>query len=366
MHVFDLIKQDKLTPEVKNLISNQADEMRISSLGTLFETEETKIVPEIDDYIDEEILKNEINEIMSLDVYQEVMKNHVEAVLSSKSKEAETARMEVAKAIGLMESNSPIVQKLEELLHDESPDVRRYAMESAVKLKKKKHISALIQNLRNPLTREDACNALEKQGPEVVPTLGDYLTDFGEEIELRKTLASVLARIGSQEAVNILLMGLAEDKGDINNELIDALDRIRSEKPDCLFLEKTVKVNIIIEIKKYYRILIEHHDLKSKGKEKKMGKSLEKNLADSLMNIFILLGLIYTHEDMVKAYQNIKTGTKDSVAYAIELLDNSLKKDMKDIILAIIEDLSLEDRVKRFQNLLKTLPDYDSRFYNSF
>ena len=74
------------------------------------------------------------------------------------------------------------------------------------------------------------------------------------------------------------------------------------------------------------------------------------------MNIFRLLGFIYPQEDIVKAYQNIKTGTKHSVAYAIEHLDNTMKKDDRDLILPIIEDIPLHDREKLFRQLLKNFP----------
>ncbi|MCK4557092.1 MAG: hypothetical protein KAU47_06210, partial [Candidatus Aminicenantes bacterium] len=147
MHVFDLIKQDKLTPEVKKLISHKSKEVKISALGGLFESGEIGLLPETDEIISEDVLEKEIGEIMSLDVYQEVMKSYVERALKDESMESETTKMEVAKAIGLMGSESPLARKLEELLWDESPEVSKYALESAAKLRKKEYVPALIQKL---------------------------------------------------------------------------------------------------------------------------------------------------------------------------------------------------------------------------
>lgn len=81
----------------------------------------------------------------------------------------------------------------------------------------------------------------------------------------------------------------------------------------------------------------------------------EKGMADPLWNIFKLLGLIYSHNDIIKAYQNLKTGTKDSVAYALELLDNVLEKEIRDIIFPLVEDLSPEEKIKRCRHLLANL-----------
>jgi len=356
MHLFDLIKQDKLTSEVKKLISYKSDEVRVSSLGALFEGGETSLGPETDDYISEEVLEKEVKEIISLDVYQKVMENYFEKVLVDESKEAETAKMEAAKAIGMMESHSPLAQKLEEFLRDESPEVSRYAIESAAKLRKREHVPALIQKLHSPFTREDASAALEKYGSRVTGTLADYLGDSEEDIELRKGAASVLARIGTQEAADFLAWVLTEDKGDIDIELIDALDRIRSERPDVQFQEGIVTTKIAELIKKHFQILIDFYDSKLMEKKQKMSENLPKNLTVSFMNIFKLLGLIYPHKDINKAYQNIRTGTKESMAYAVELLDNTLQKEIKDVIFPLVEELPIEERVKRFRGLLKRLP----------
>ncbi len=353
MHIFDLIKQDKLTAEVKKLISYKPDEVKASSLGGLFELGETAILPETDEIISEDVLEQEIGEIMSLDVYQEVMKSYVENALRDESIESETAKMEVAKAIGLMESESPLAMKLGELLWDESPEVSKYALESAAKLRKKEYVPALIQKLLNPITREDASVALEKYGDGVIGALSDYLSDRDEDIELRRGTASVLARIGTQDAGDCLIWELEEGKGEIDTELIDALDRIRSEKPDVQFREDIMETKILQEIKKYCQIFIKHFGTKAKRKKAEKAKGLPEDLNVSLMNIFKLFGLIYLREDVMRAYQNIQVGTKDSVDYAIELLDNTLKKEMREIVIPLMEDLALEERVKRCRSCLK-------------
>lgn len=353
MHIFDLIKQDKLTPEVKKLISYKSDEVKASSLGGLFESGETALLPETDEIISEDILEKEIGEIMSLDVYQEVMKSYVENALRDESLESETAKMEVAKAIGLMESESPLALKLGELLWDESPEVSKYALESAAKLRKKEYVPALIQKLLNPITREDASVALEKYGDGVIGALSDYLSDREENIELRRGAASVLARIGTQDAGDCLMWELEEGKGEIDTELIDALDRIRSEKPGIQFREDIVEIKVLREIKKYCQTFIKHMGAKSKRKKAEKTKGLPEDLNVSLMNVFKLLGFIYLREDIMRAYQNIQVATKDSVDYAIELLDNTLRKEMREILIPLMEDVALEERVKRCRSCLK-------------
>ena len=362
MDIFDLIKQDKLTPEVKKLIGYKQDEVRVSSVGMLFEGSESGITPDFEEQVDEGILLKEIEEIMSLDVYKEIMSEYIDEVLVNKDIESETARMEVAKALGFSDSRSPMSEKLEELLVDDSVEVRRYAIASAAKLQKREYVPALIEKLENPMTRMDARVALEKYGPKITGTLADYLGDLEMDLALRKEVVAALARIGNQEAVDFLLWELEERRENMESELIDAMDRIRSARTDIYFQERAVKDKISEQVKEYYKNLIDtygHHSKENQDVSARL--DIPNHMVTRLSNIFKLLGLIYPHEDIMKSYQNIRTGTKDSVAYAVELLDTLLQKEIKDAIFPIIEDLSIMERVERCRVLLKNFHFFKGR-----
>lgn len=357
MHLFDLIKREKLTPEVKRLLSGKSDELKISSLGAFFEAEDTILGPEMKDDLDESVLRKEVKEIMSLDVYQEVMKDYIDRTLRDEGRRTETARMEIAKALGMMDSRSPLVENLENLLDDPSPEVNRYAMESAAVLRRKDLLPLLVNKLRSPVLREDTVLALEKFGSRITGTLADYLGDREEDLEVRKSVASILAKIGTQEAADFLSWQLAVDKGDMGPELVDALDKIRSEKKDVGFSEAVIEAKIFEEIERYCEIFLLALEPGLKEEFDQRRGLLERERGASLMSIFRLLGLIYAREDMVKAYQNIRGKTRESVAYALELLDNSLKRDMKEALFPLVEDISFEERARRFRQTLKFLQE---------
>jgi HEAT repeat protein len=260
--------------------------------------------------------------------------------------------MEAAKAIGFMEARAPLVAKLEDLLEDESPEVSRYAVQSAATLKRRQDVPALVRLLQSVFLHEDAAEALRQFGPRIVGMLADYLADRGEDLELRASIVSVLAGIGTQEAADFLTWELAGSK-ELADEVIDALDRIRSSDPRVQFSKESIMPKIFQEVQSYCRRLVEPSDVGDE--EFETAAQREKWVADSLWNVFKLLGLLYSREDMIKAYQNLRTGTKDSVAYALELLDNVLEKEIRDIILPLVEDLSPEEKTKRCHHLLASL-----------
>ncbi len=357
MHMYDLLTQDKLTPEIKTLISQKDDQLKAASISDLFNAEGALWFPDVEDDEEQEDFKTNIQEILSLDAYQEVMKAHAEQVME-KSKKTEIDKMELAKAIGMMNAHAPLVDKLELLIHDPSPEVARYAIQSAARLRRPDHISALIQRLSNPLLREDAASALKKYGQEAVGGMNAYLGDHKKDMELRKALVGVLASLGSQEAVNVLLKDLDRKASDLDSEIIDALDRIRSEKADILISPKISKRETLALAKKYCLTYLELQDLTMSKKDEELRFRMQNQLSAYFRDIFKLLGLYYPYEDIAKAYQNIERGTTDSVAYATELLDNTLKKDLRDVILPLIEDLSPSERKRRFQQVLKHINLY--------
>ena len=355
MHMYDLLKQDRLTPEIKTLISQKADEVKAASISDMFNAEGAMWFPDVEDDLEQDDLEANIKEILSLDAYQEVMKAHTDQVMED-SKKAEIDKMEVAKAIGMMAPDAPLVDRLEALIYDASPEVARYAIESAAKLKKPDHLQALIHRLSSPLTREDAISALLKYGNEAVGAMNAYLGDHHKDIDLRKALVAALARMGTQEATNVLMRDLDRKASDLDTEIIDALDRIRSEKPEIHISPNITKRETLSLIKRYCKTFLELQELKAGKKDVELRDRLQKQLNTHFMDIFKLLGLFYPHEDITKAYQNIARGTKDSTAYAIEMLDNILSKDLRDVLLRLIEDLSPQERERRFHQILRSFP----------
>ncbi len=354
MHLYDLLEKDKLTPEIKEMITQKSDEVKASSLGDLFNAEGASWFPDLDDDISQENLIKDIREIVSLDAYQQVMGLHAEQ-MGGISKKSGIERMEMAKAIGFMAPDSPLVEKLEALINDSSSEVSCLAIKSAARLMRTEHIPSIIRRLENPITREEAISALKKYGHSALGYLEKYFGDSSQNMELRKAVTKVLAKIGTQEAVRVLLRELAQDTEELETEIIDALDYIRSKKTDIHVPAKGARQKIYSIVKKYCQTYIDLQSIEPTKKNAGQRAILEKNLGIHFVNIFKLLGLYYPHEDIVKARQNFKAGTSHSVAYAIELLDNTLKKDMKDTIIPLIEDMSPEQRQQKFLRMLKDL-----------
>lgn len=355
MNMFDLFKREKMTPELKKIISHKSDEIRAISMNSILDLDGEALLPESEDSLDENEMSVQIDEIMAQDVYQQVIKEHIDNIVNKKGGEAEISKMEAAKVLGLMDPNSDIVLRLNSLLKDDSPEVLRYAIESAGRIRKREFVHRIIPHLSNPTTQSIASKALSDYRDTILGTLKDYLADTSENLALRKAIPKIMSQSGSQKAANILTAELKKKEGQVEPEIIDALCKIRSVNSDISFDREIVMAKAVEAIKKSYLILIEMYDMMSDPQKEPLRKDLENNLTRSLKHIFDLLSLVYPFEDIASAYQNISTGTRKSIDYSLELLDNILKKDTKEVLLPLIDDISFEDRVRRCKKMLKAL-----------
>jgi len=79
-------------------------------MDALMDVEGEVLVPDLDDAIEPEDLDAQVKEIMSLDVYQQLMREQIERASKEKGVEAEVSRMEAAKAMGMMDPKAPLTR----------------------------------------------------------------------------------------------------------------------------------------------------------------------------------------------------------------------------------------------------------------
>ena len=354
LHLFDLLVRDRFNPDIKRIVAEKSGEVRAKALIDRFAAEGATWFPEVlDEFLPEEIL-TEVPIIMSSDVYQQVMRSYLVTVLRE-GRDSEVKKMEWAKAIGLMNPDSPLADQLTRLIDDDSPKVSCLALRSAARLKRKDYLPAIIRKLGNFMTLEDAVNALHKYGDGAVEALEESLHDGSRDKTLRMAVVEVLARTGTRRAVRALTEELEHGAGELDEGLIDALDRVRSENREIPLSAPAARRKTFLLIKKYCQAFIDiqrqNPGEENAGLRRHSARYLEACFAD----IFKLLGLVYSQKDIRTVYQNIKAGTRNSVAHAIEWLDNALKKDVKDALLPIVDDLDPAEKMMRFQKILKRL-----------
>ncbi len=344
MNVFDLVRKDKMTPELREVLSAKSGELMARSMDSLLDAGGEAPFAGVEDALSDADLGAEIGEVFGLESYRKVMGEHLESV-AGEGRGSEIERMEAAKVLGMMRPEPSVVRLLGRLLRDDSPDVVNYALDSAVRLGQKEHVPLIVRQLADARTRRTAIDALAAYGSRILGALVKRLEDRKEDLAVRKAIPEVLVRMGGQKAADALVSELL--KGDVaaEPEIIEALYRIRSERPDVVFREKRIVPAVLAQVRAAYRVLLESGP----------GQASGGRLAFRIKWAFDLLSLIYPAEDIVKAYQNICRGTKKSIDYSLELLDNVVANDLKEFLLPLVEDLPPEERARRCRRLLRPL-----------
>lgn len=341
MNVFDLVRRNNLTPELKELLGFKHDELRARAMDSLFDVGGEVFFPGLEETIVDKDFQSEVSLVFLLPTYQEVMGKRLGEIVGSAS---EVDRIEAAKLIGMMVPAPATLQFLERLLQDRSSEVVTYALVSASIHRRAEHVPLILRQLANPMTCQEAQTALAALGPGVEDLVGPVLRATDEPLEVRRAIPEVLARVGTQAGVDILLDELAQRREDMEQALVDALYKIRADRPEVRFQEKAVRPELLFLIKKGCDIALNPPDAASGAKAA---------LDIQIKRIFDLMTLIHPPEDIVNAYQNILQGTAKSVDFSLEHLDNLLDREIKALLFPLIEDLPPKERVLRMKKAMR-------------
>jgi AAA family ATP:ADP antiporter len=260
----------------------------------------------------------------------------------------------ISKVVRLAEDPA-LYEFLSGLLEDEDPAVVQEAIVAAGQTGSEKFTPALIGHLRTHQVRQYARQALAARGEDIVDTLGRRLADPGTERSILMAVPRVLALIGSQHAVDVLVDHMDQRDLTLRHEVIRALNKLRTDFPLLKFPAEPIERLVQQETNAYLMTLMifgGEQELVSSGETSDVGtasgdqtgrvrrllvRTLRDRLDRGLERIFRLLGLKYPARDIYNAYQGVTSGKAALRANAIEFLDNILDPRLKRAVLPIVE-----------------------------
>ena len=269
-----------------------------------------------------------------------------------------TARQEVAQALGAI-AHPRFRRLLVPLMYDPQREVALEAIKSAGRLGGEDYIfvPALVSLLRNRLLKASARQVLVGYGEGVIDTLAYFLRDPDEDIWVRRHIPSTLAQIPSQKTMNVLVDALGEGDGFLRFKVINALLRLKQSHPAFAVPAERVQPLLVQESNRYFSYLSLHYNLVHKdpaAKESLIARALFEKLGRTLDRLYRLLGLLYPWKDISAARWSLEHGDARVKASAAEYLDNLLDSQVRKRVMPVLEDLPIEEKVRRGNLLLKT------------
>ncbi len=281
------------------------------------------------------------------------------AMVADASDTAVTGRRDVAAAIRHI-SDPRFRRLLIPLLYDTAPGVADEAMESvkAVGTSDFVFVPTLVSLLRSRTLKGAAREVLVGYGEPVVNALAHFMRDPNEDLWVRRHIPGTLALITSQASVDVLAGALEETDGFLRYKVIAALNRLRRTNAALEFPKGRIEALTLAEGRRFFNYLSLHANLthaKQPG-DSLLAEALSQKMARTRDRIYRLLALIYPWRDIDAAEWTMRNGEPRARASASEYLDNVLTGQLRRQIMPILEDLPLDEKVRRGNVLLKTRP----------
>jgi hypothetical protein len=232
-------------------------------------------------------------------------------------------------------------EALHHLLEDPDPNVAGAAVRSAGILKNREYLHALVQSLGHPPLRPHAIEALAGFGAQICGSLSDVLLDEASPLRVRRQVPRVLKQIRHQRAVDVLIAALDHRDLTVRAAILKALNRLRETAPDLNFENHFVSEQIWQEARHYYELNAALQPFREqnghRGAARLLARTIEARLKNTLERLFRLLGLRYPPKEMYSAYRAVAMNQQEKAAAALEFLDNTLERDIKRILLPLLD-----------------------------
>ncbi|HKE27548.1 MAG TPA: Npt1/Npt2 family nucleotide transporter [Bryobacteraceae bacterium] len=249
-----------------------------------------------------------------------------------------TRRRLAAAALGV--SGDRGTELLYRLLDDQDIETARAACRSAGALKNRAYLFHLVQALGNARLRGDAFVALASFGPAICGFLSDCLLDQQMPMRVRREVPRVLKNIVDQRSVDVLLTAIDHEDLAIRSAVLKALNRLREANPQLNFAETFVNDQILREARYYYQLnaaLAPFRDVSGHAATRLLALTIEERLRHTLERLFRLLGLRYPPKSIYSAYLAVQRQSHEEATAAIEFLDNVLSRDLKRVLLPLLD-----------------------------
>lgn len=241
------------------------------------------------------------------------------------------------------------------VLSHPSAEVRKRAASSAGRGKQRELVPFLVRLLRDPAVAREARRALREYGPRILGSLADVMKDSQEDVEVRRNIPRVLARVPRQEAVDVLLEGLLDDDSVVAGQSLRALKKLRLVDTSLRFDHAKISARIHDEGKEAVWFARAFACLYPAGQSSDL---LAQRLRDKIEHgkeiVFGLLALILPPTTVRGALLALKQEDRLKRANVAEYLDNVLPADLKQVVVPLVEPQSGSEKPDR-REILKAL-----------
>lgn len=241
------------------------------------------------------------------------------------------------------------------LLNDENKIIKTAAINLVSQCKSNNFINKLVKYVESDEYYHICGEALLTTGDKALDELNKYFKQKASKTILLRII-EIFAKIGSTKAKSILLSHINYPDRRVQHEIIAALYFCKFQASDTeIGIVKKKLEDIIGNIMWIYACIV---DIESERNTLKLMQAIDVDREINLEILFKLLSFMYEPRIINLIRKNI---IGQNTIFAIEIIDNFINQDIKQLITPLFDDISVSQKIRKLNHLY---PQTKLSFYN--
>ncbi|MBK9248511.1 MAG: HEAT repeat domain-containing protein [Ignavibacteria bacterium] len=236
---------------------------------------------------------------------------------------------------------------VQELLEDESPNVKKAAILASGKLKRSEFWHYLMESLPSEIYGDVAASALTTIGLPVLPELDRHFSRTGQSRSALKKIIRIMKDIGGKQAMELLRAKLHYPDKEIRYAVMNTLAEAHytADRYEYTMLKQDFEEEVGSMVWTMAAIL----DLNDIDGAQNVVRSLHWEYAQKKERLYVLLSLMFDCATIGYIREIMENGSSSSRVYALEIIDITVPQEIKHLFLPFLEDISPKDCVHAFK-----------------
>jgi AAA family ATP:ADP antiporter len=293
--------------------------------------------------VETDVLKGALIGLLTFDVTNDAALSRLLLLVRSVNEEEKCDAADVIGKVG----NQSLSGFLTELLEDPSHNVIDKAIIAAGESKDDRLAITLINKLSDPVLNGRAASALQRLGKFSLYDLDIALNSATVSRQIKHKIISILREIGGRKAIEILLKQLDIKEPELRHQINLSLahSNYQAEVDDQYKFASMLNV----EVEKMCWLLASMRDIRDEPALLDIHTALGHELDIHRDNIFLITSFIYSSFAIMDSRARFDSKVADLRVFAIEVLDNFLNPQLKEVIIPLLDDLTVSERLEKLE-----------------
>ncbi len=261
------------------------------------------------------------------------------------SKERYLKKIYTIQAIGY--ANIPeLYPQLQKFFKDKKTVIVRQAIHAAGRTHHPFFLKDLIRFSTKTTYARMANEALGNYKNRLIPAFQGFLKEHPQDLPTIRLLPAIARNINKPKTIRLFFKLLEHPDATVRQKALEGLSDLHLNFPKLRFRKKRVILQIIEEVLRFQRTLsLLHAQSKLNTSDttdvipvrKRVVVLLKKQLNNQLDNIFFLLSLRYSKDNLSAIHKGLKSPKKRLRNTALDFLDNLLESRLKTMLIPLLE-----------------------------